>query len=140
MVQDIVDAWVREKDVFEDWLNSLNEHELEYLGYSDIVVYLVDLVINPYYEYLGNIRVDGYDFNKMTIIDNGDYQGTLIFLIPEITYQPDVDQYIYTHNYYGFCSGCDALQHAQILKREDCIKGIMSIALHLIENFKKLGE
>lgn len=140
MVQDIVDAWVREKDVFEDWLNSLNEHELEYLEYSDIVEHLVDLVINPHYERLANKWYGGFDFNKMTVIDDGDYQGTLIFIIPSTTYQPSVDEYIYTHNYYGSCSGCDALLNAQTMERQDCIKSIMSIALHLIENFKFLGE
>jgi hypothetical protein len=46
----------------------------------------------------------------MTVIDDGDYQGTQIFIIPTDTYQPSVKDYVMTDTYYGSCSGCDTLQ------------------------------
>ena len=50
------------------------------------------------------------DLEHITVVDNGDYQGTLLFLIPFDTYQPSEHQYIMTYVGYGSCSICDALQ------------------------------
>lgn len=41
----------------------------------------------------------GFDLSKMTVIDDGDYQGTQIFIIPKDTYQPSVIDYIMTNTY-----------------------------------------
>lgn len=41
-------------------------------------------------------------------IDDGDYQGTLIFVIGAGGYQPS--RYWYVKVGYGSCSGCDTLQ------------------------------
>ena len=49
----------------------------------------------------------------MTEIDNGDYQGTMLYLIPFKTYQPAEYEYLMTYVWYGSCSGCDALQAAK---------------------------
>lgn len=83
----------------------------------------------------------------MTVIDNGDYQGTQIFLIPMETYQPSVEDYVYTNTYYGSCSGCDTLQAIQSydyneLPNEEQIKDYMTLALHLLQKccFLKDGE
>lgn len=51
--------------------------------------------------------------NFITQIDNGDYQGTLLFLVARDTYQPDEDEYLMTYVGYGSCSGCDALEAAK---------------------------
>lgn len=50
----------------------------------------------------------GMDASKIHQIDDGDYQGTLLFVIPENTYQPST--YWAVKVYYGSCSGCDTLQ------------------------------
>ena len=72
------------------------------------------------------------------------YQGTIIFIIPYNRYQPTEEEYVITHNYYGSCSGCDALMGCQgwgeKVVEESTIKGIMSIALHLLERMKPLYE
>lgn len=52
------------------------------------------------------------DLKNMTEIDNGDYQGTLLYLIPFKTYQPTEREYLMTYIGYGSCSGCDSLQAA----------------------------
>ncbi len=56
---------------------------------------------------------DRLDLEEITEIDNGNYQGTLLFVIPFDTYQPSEYEYIMTYVGYGSCSGCDALQSAQ---------------------------
>lgn len=70
------------------------------------------------YEYLVRLVVEKilgeeWDGEHITTIDNGDYQGTLLFLIPEVTYQPSESDYLMTYVGYGSCSGCDALQAIQ---------------------------
>lgn len=139
MIQWCVDAWMERKQYFKRRLESLGEDYITdwSFTYTDIVKILFEEVINPYSEEQG-LLLDGYDIDKMTIIDDGHYQGTLIFIIPEDTYQPCADEYLYTHNYYGSCSGCDALQHAQTLEFNKCLDDIMTIALHLVENFKQM--
>ena len=81
----------------------------------------------------------------MTVIDNGDYQGTQIFIIPINTYQPGVDEYVYTHTYYGSCSGCDTLQAIQSwdgdeLPNEEQVKDYMELALHLLQKCHFMKE
>ena len=58
-------------------------------------------------------EVNKLDLEKITEIDNGDYQGTLLFLIPFDTYQPFEYEYLMTFVGYGSCSGCDTLQSIQ---------------------------
>ena len=54
-----------------------------------------------------------WDAENITVVDNGDYQGTQLFLIPEDTYQPSESEYLMTYVGYGSCSGCDTLQAIQ---------------------------
>src|SRR5688572_8003061 len=69
--------------------------------YQDIVAAVIE-VINPDDDYgLPNK-------NKIHAIDDGDYQGTLLCVIPAVGYQPD--DYWYVKVGYGSCSGCDTLQ------------------------------
>lgn len=46
-------------------------------------------------------------------IDDGDYQGALIFVIHREIYQPSPPEYMMTCAYYGSCSGCDVLMDIQ---------------------------
>ena len=46
-------------------------------------------------------------------IDDGDYQGTILYIIPFNTYQPNEHEYLMTYVGYGSCSGCDTLQSIQ---------------------------
>lgn len=141
MIQWCVDAWMERKQYFKRRLESLGEDYITdwSFTYTDIVKILFEEVINPYVEDHDDF-IDGYDIDKMTVIDDGDYQGTLIFVIPEDVYQPCADEYLFTHNYYGSCSGCDTLQRAQTLEYDMCIQDIMTIALNLVENLRQLYD
>ena len=83
------------------------------LGFiKEILTKLIELVINPYLkekEGLCYPICNGLNLKKITEIDDGDYQGTLIFLIPFKCYQPAEEDYIVTTVYYGSCGGCDTL-------------------------------
>ena len=79
------------------------------------------------------------------MIDDGDYQGTQIFVIHLDKYQPDESDYVVTNTYYGSCSGCDTLQAISEYDYdekpdENQIKDYMELALHLLQKCKWLGE
>lgn len=78
--------------------------------YTDVVTMTVECILNN-----GVDEYDDYywDIKGISCIDNGDYQGTLLFLIPKNTYQPDESEYLMTYVDYGSCSGCDTLQAIQ---------------------------
>lgn len=83
------DKWYENKDKLEKALreaNNLNECE-----YKELVVMVVKHILNP-----GEDDYNTYDSKNITVIDNGDYQGTQLFIIPMDTYQPDEYEYILT--------------------------------------------
>ena len=81
------------------------------------------------------------DLKHITVVDNGDYQGTLLFFIPFDTYQPSEHEYIMTYVGYGSCSICDVLQRVQSWDNysketptEEQLDGFMDICRDLICN------
>lgn len=81
-----------------------NLESIDELSYEDIVKMSFKTIFNGDYD---------LDLENMHVIDDGDYQGTLLFMIPEDRYQPGPGDYILTYIYYGSCSGCDTLQAIQ---------------------------
>lgn len=79
--------------------------------------------------------------NHITEIDDGDYQGTLVYLIPFDTYQPSECDYLMTYVGYGSCSGCDTLQAIQSWEdappTELQVKGYMSLCKDMLTNMIK---
>lgn len=59
-------------------------------------------------------------------IDDGDYQGTLLFIVGAVGYQPC--KYFWVKVNYGSCSGCDALE----------VEGYLALAQHLVEGLRVL--
>jgi hypothetical protein len=81
------------------------------------------------------------DPEHIHIINDGNYQGTLIFVIPEGGYQPD--RYWYVKVGYGSCSGCDTLQAIQGWEdpiSEQEVDDTMMLALHIVQGLKEMGE
>ena len=100
------DKWNENKDKLEKALreaNNLNECE-----YKELVAMIVEYILNP-----GKDDYNTYDPERITVIDNGDYQGTQLFMIPMDTYQPEEYEYLLTYAGYGSCSGCDTLLSIQ---------------------------
>lgn len=113
MIKFCVEKWEKNNKLLEEALRSRTD--LNTCGYKTLVEMIVTYIFNDGIDY------KGYQFgthtvfrpDRITEIDDGDYQGTLIFLIPTANYQPSAGSYLMTNVYYGSCSGCDTLQGIQ---------------------------
>ena len=136
MIKEIIEKWEKNKHILENYFRTTRQEE--YSDYQIIVKKLIELVLNI--DELHNV----FDLEKLTVLDHGDYQGTQIFIVPKKTYQPDVEDYLVTHTYYGSCSGCDTLQSINLyrdeLPNEEQISEYMTLALHLIQKMKWLDS
>lgn len=103
MLKYCLEKWEKYKGELEEDIRQ--DATLNDCDYLYLVKKVVSIILNG----------DGaeWDAGKITQIDNGDYQGALIFLIPMNTYQPTEYEYLMTYVDYGSCSGCDTLQAIQ---------------------------
>lgn len=135
MITEIVKQWEDNKHKLEEYFKTTSQSE--YGSYRKIVIKIFELCLAE------NDEHDGFNIERMTVIDDGHYQGTQIFIVPKNTYQPYVSDYIMTNTYYGSCSGCDTLQgicgYSDELPDEDQVKNYMLLALHLVQKLKWLG-
>jgi len=131
--------WGKNANAYKEYLKE-NKDVFLYsnINYTKLLTSVIDFVYNK--------EEDTYqklDTKNITVIDNGEYQGTLLFIIPYDIYQPASYEYIYTKIHYGSCSGCDALQNALMYaedNEEKSIDSIWKISLDLLANCKKLEE
>lgn len=94
-----------------DLREALEEKDTEWLincSYKALVKLVFDVIFKD-----RGITDITFDTENITEIDNGDYQGTLLYLIPFDTYQPSESEYLMTYVGYGSCSCCDTLQGIQ---------------------------
>lgn len=134
MLDYVVKQWDVNKHLLEEYFKDTPQGE--YGSYKAILEKIYELVV---------IEKDGYemDYKKMTVINDGHYQGTLLFITPTNGYQPSVEDYLVTHVYYGSCSGCDTLEAIHSydygLPSEKQVRDYMMLALHLIQNMRELS-
>ena len=126
MQMEIIKEWEKKKRRLEEYFR--NTRQEKYSTYLDIVKIIVKVIL------------PGYDYKKITVIDDGDWQGTQIFIIPSDVYQPDIEEYLYTYVYYGSCSGCDTLlginNYEDGKPNDSQIKDYITLCLHLIQRMK----
>jgi hypothetical protein len=134
MISEFINQWEENKYKLEYYFKTTKQNE--YDSYENIVRKIFELCIPK-----AN-KINGWDLKSMTIIDDGDYQGTLIFIIPIDTYQPDLDSYVITNTYYGSCSGCDTLEgiseYSYGTPTDEQVKEYMTLSLHLVQKLKWL--
>jgi len=145
MIKWLNEKWFQNKDKLENYFRTHKQEE--YSSYQDILRATLENIVN--------IDTDEwdkrFDLDKIHVIDDGDYQGTLIFLIPKDGYQPDEDMYLITFIWYGSCSGCDTLlniQESWDIESDDGeymglpntiqLQDYMTLALHMVENARWL--
>ena len=137
MIQEIIKKWDKNKYKLEEYFSTTKQEK--YGSYEAIIQQIFELVINS-----DEDSYERFNINKMTVIDDGDYQGTQIFIIPKDTYQPNIDDYLITHTYYGSCSGCDVLEgirnYSSGLPTEQQVKEYMILALHLVQKMKRITD
>jgi hypothetical protein len=80
------------------------------------------------------------DATRIHEINDGDYQGTLVFVIAAGGYQPS--EYWYVKVDYGSCSGCDTLEGIRLWTDDpptkEQIDAYMTLALHIVQGFKSM--
>ena len=124
MIDEFIQAWNTRKENLAAWFMETNQGQL---SYEIILKALLDKVINPYSE-------NKWDSEKIHVIDDGDYQGCQIFVVPMDTYQPSPYQYLTTYQDYGSCSGCDLLEGIRKYKHERPSEGIVDEKM--LDNFR----
>lgn len=138
MIKEFVQAWDKNKRELEAYFrNPENKH---YYSYEELVKLLFEIVINPE-------LCDPYDIEHMHVIDDGDYQGTQVFLLFRDTYQPNAEEYVYTNSYYGSCSHCDALQGILDCEGDGSdsftelqVKDLMTLCMHLMQKCRQMED
>ena len=127
MIKEFVERWEKNKAVLRERYRKERPD-----NYEAIVRNVVEL-LHDEDEY------NSIDPKRIHVIDDGDYQGTLVFVIASSGYQPH--KYWYVRVYYGSCSGCDALE--SIREWEDEISeeetnGYMTLSLHVVQKLKEM--
>ena len=128
MIQEFIDLFMIKKPQLEIMFKEHPE------SYKEIVKNVVSLLKTDDYSCISSERIHE--------IDDGDYQGTLLYVIGADGYQPD--DYWYVKVGYGSCSGCDTLEairdYSDDAPTETQIKGYMTLCLHIVQGLKKMGD
>ena len=107
MIKFCKDQWDANRERLEEALR--DDMQLNKCDYKQLLSLVVTHILNP-----GLVNFEqGWSAKNITVIDDGDYQGTLMFLIPQDCYQPEESEYLLTFVNYGSCSGCDTLMGIQ---------------------------
>jgi len=138
------EKWSKNNHILRD--NLKNFSGIRDCEYVDLVRITVDSILN-------DDEDDRWDTDKITAVDDGNYQGTQMFLIPKDTYQPAEYEYLMTYAGYGSCSGCDTLQRIREMIYGEwdsetgmyviadipnkAISDLMTLCKHLLENIIK---
>ena len=134
MITELVKQWEENKYKLEEYFKTTKQDE--YDSYETIVKKVFELCIPEANTY------SGWNLDRMTVVDDGDHQGTQIFIIPKDTYQPKIEDYVMTDTYYGSCSGCDTIYGISVyesdLPTDEQVKEYMTLALHLVQKIKRL--
>lgn len=132
MLKIIVSQWDENEKALRETLSKM---DLSTVEYKDLVRIAFDVVYNRHL-----VELDALDTDHITEIDNGDYQGTLLYLIPFDCYQPGEYEYLMTYVGYGSCSVCDTLQALQCdlpddgFPSEDNVKDFMVLCKDILTN------
>lgn len=103
--------------------------------YDEIVKRVIQIVTSE--ERWGDFNIDPERIHK---IDDGDYQGTLVYVIAEKGYQPS--KYWYVTIGYGSCGGCDtlaAINEARTITKDD-VNSYYTLMLHVVQGLKRMGD
>lgn len=107
MLKILYEKWEKNREALKTAISRIpNVSRLEY---EDLVKLTFSTIYNDGDDTDIPYSLKRLDCEQITRVDNGDYQGTLLFLIPFDTYQPSESEYLMTYVGYGSCSGCDTL-------------------------------
>lgn len=134
MIKFCLEQWNKNKKRLEEYLTKNFNTDALSIDYTYLVKAVVQYIFNDEEPEYGK----EYDFERITEIDNGDYQGTLLYLIPTKTYQPAEYEYLMTYVGYGSCSGCDTLLSIMDYNYgkfcPEKLSGLMQLCLDIVRN------
>lgn len=135
MLRILKDKWAKNEGLLREKIGELDLDAWLDIEYRDIVELTFDTIYNDgdYGELLYPYN-EGLKCHCITVVDNGDYQGTQLFMIPFDCYQPSEYEYLMTYTGYGSCSGCDLLKGilAGYNDREEKISSLMMLCRDLV--------
>ena len=103
-------------------------------SYAELVNAVVSVVAGDDYGHM--------DVSRIHEINDGDYQGTLVYVIAGSGYQPS--NYWYVMVSYGSCSGCDTLQaiagYTDDKPTQRQVDDYMTLALHIVQGLKGMND
>lgn len=131
MIQEFVDKFIAsEHDIKAKFAEKHPD------SYQDIVRLVIETISADTSDY------DSPDPDRIHTINDGDYQGTLVFVIGAGGYQPS--QYWYVKIYYGSCSGCDTLEAISSYSSEpptpEQVNDYWTLALHVCQGLGAMQE
>ena len=131
MIEEFTKAWFAKKDALEAAFKAKHPDD-----YKEIVKLVVEHILYDEDVY------SSPDVDRVHSIDDGSYQGTLVFVIGASGYQPD--DYWYVKVSYGSCSGCDTLQNIQGYSddapSDAQVRDYMTLALHIVQGLNKMED
>lgn len=134
MLKYCVEKWDKNSEKLREIIR--NDKQINTCVYRYLVELVVKYILNP-----GEEENSTWDYEGITEIDNGNWQGTLLYFIPKKVYQPCEYEYLMTCVNYGSCSACDALQNIQEQSNnklsEEQIKDYMLLCKDLVTNIVK---
>lgn len=129
MIQPFIDRFIASEAKIRERLATKHPE-----GYIDIVRLVVEHIAEE-----GEYHPDPQRIHQ---IDDGDYQGTLVFVIGAEGYQPH--DYWYVRVSYGSCSGCDTLQGITDYSGEsptaEQVNDYWALALHVAQGLTAMGD
>ena len=137
MIKYALKKWNENKDALRNAIQQTEKDKRGAWDYNDIVKLVCRYIFNENTtDKDPKINIEG-----ITMIDNGGYQGTLLFMMPFDTYQPMEYDYLMTYVGYGSCSGCDTLQCIQsaemcnnVNSTDDLIGDYMTLCKDIVSN------
>lgn len=126
----MIDAFVQRFDEKRDDIKQMIRDGVRDPDYETLFGYVVTALSNPE-DYMGTP-----DPERIHRVDDGHYQGTLVFVVAETGYQPS--QYWATKVNYGSCSGCDTLQRilgwSEEALTDTQVEDLFTLCLHMLQN------
>jgi hypothetical protein len=132
MDKDILKAWDDNQKLVREWISTIDIEDISYKG-------LLENTLRILYK---DHSSDFPDYNRITEVDNGDYQGTLVFVIGGQEYQPSIEDHWYTSVSYGSCSGCDTLEAIRVCgdghPQPEQVEDYWTLCLHMMQKMKRM--
>ena len=147
MIEHFVNQWYENRQELESFLEKEYDQSEDKrywgVGYRYLFRKVFELVVTQPREIRDrhDQRWNNYswDWSRFRTIDDGEYQGEIVFIMVPNVYQPSLDKdYYFTSVVYGSCSHCDTMQHVQevVETKEEKIQALMLAALHMVQATK----